>query len=138
MSQRLWPLGRLVEVTTDECWRLLEEHQVGRVVWSSAGRPNIVPVNYLVADRRVWLRTAPYSQLGQECSDCTVAFEVDEIDEFTHSGASVVVRGRAQPVRELPNGVDGVEGIETWADGTRSLVLCIEAEEVSGRRLLPS
>lgn len=130
--QDIWPRGRLVELTPSECWAELADHRVGRLVWCTGGRPHVVPVNYVVEGASVWVRTAPYSRLAIEAAETWVAFEVDDVDEFHHSGISVVVEGRCGRATGAP------EGLDTWVEGTRTLFLRLDAESVSGRRLLPS
>jgi nitroimidazol reductase NimA-like FMN-containing flavoprotein (pyridoxamine 5'-phosphate oxidase superfamily) len=130
----IWPKGRLVELTEDECWTELTDHRVGRLVWCSGERPHVVPVNFATDDGSVWVRTTPYSRLAQEAADSWVAFEVDEVDEYNHAGLSVVVEGRCQRAVNGPDGSD----VETWADGSRTLYLRISADTVTGRRLMPS
>lgn len=134
MTDAPQPRGRLVELDEDECWRLLREHTVGRVVWVEAGRPHLVPVNFLAHDGVVWLRTAAYTELGRQVDDQRVLFEVDELDPFLESGVSVVVEGRARLARRLPTDVE----VRTWVEGSRRTLVEIEATQISGRRLLSS
>jgi nitroimidazol reductase NimA-like FMN-containing flavoprotein (pyridoxamine 5'-phosphate oxidase superfamily) len=77
----MWTGGRLVELSEEECWELLGEHHVGRIIWCGDGRPHVVPVNFAIAEGQVWVRSTPYSHLALECRDRPVAFEVDEIDD---------------------------------------------------------
>ena len=124
--------GRLVELHDDECWDFLRAHLVGRMAWVDDGRPRIVPLNYEVREDAVWVRTSAYSQLARGVAGTPVAFEVDDIDPFTRAGTSVVVLGIAHPV-DLP---DRWSGPDTWVDGSRALVLHVDADELSGRRVL--
>ena len=126
--------GRLVELREDECWDFLRHHQVGRMAWVDEGRPRIVPLNFVAHEDAVWVRTTAYSQLAQQATGSSVAFEVDDVDPFTQSGTSVVVRGTA--VQAGPR--EHWQGPETWVEGTRALVLRIDSSEVTGRRVLPS
>lgn len=64
-----------------------------------------------------------------------MAFEVDELDEFTRSGTSVIVEGTADA--EVGRG-DLPPGVDTWPAGNRPFVVGIEVSLVTGRRLLPS
>lgn len=127
--------GRLVELSEDECWELLRSHSVGRIAWSTAATPHLVPVNFVAHDGRIWIRSAPYSALARECRGKPVAFEVDEIDEFTRSGASVVVEGVARP-GDLHR-IEAPPELESWPEGARTFVVAIDAQTISGRRVLP-
>lgn len=129
--------GQLVELDESECWEILREHSVGRIAWVVEGRPHIVPVNFLVHDGRIWVRSTPYSQLAQHSRERHVAFEVDEIDGFTRSGTSVVVEGVAEQkaAYELDREVDE---LQTWAAGNRPFVIGIDVKMISGRRVMPT
>jgi nitroimidazol reductase NimA-like FMN-containing flavoprotein (pyridoxamine 5'-phosphate oxidase superfamily) len=121
----------LTELAPGECWELLSTRPFGRLVWSGAGGLTVIPVNYTATEGRILVRTAAYTAMARECRDRAVAFQVDHIDEDTHSGWSVLVRGHC---REAEAGPDE-PGPEAWASGTRRLLLAIEAREVTGRRL---
>ena len=87
--------GRLIDLTADECLMLAASKPVGRLAWAGPQGPTVVPVNYVLAGRRVHIRTAAYSALARECADSLVAFEVDDFDADSRSGWSVLMRGRA-------------------------------------------
>ena len=92
----------------------------------------MVPVNYVLTGRRVHIRTAAYSALARECDDSLVAFEVDELDADERSGWSVLMRGRAH----LVFGGAGEDRPDVWPSGVRSLQIAIDADEISGRRVV--
>lgn len=127
--------GRLTDLTTAECWELLGDNDVGRVAWCDAGGPVILPVNYVVFEHAVWIRTSPYSLLARECEGSGAAFQLDGIDEFTESGWSVLVRGKAavHTAQDLPA---GLPELTSWAAGLRSAYVQIVGEDITGRRLL--
>jgi nitroimidazol reductase NimA-like FMN-containing flavoprotein (pyridoxamine 5'-phosphate oxidase superfamily) len=122
--------GQLIDLTPDECWTLAASMPVGRLAWCRPDGPTVVPVNFIVADGRVHVRTAAYSAQARECDDSRVAFEVDEFDAETRTGWSVLLRGRAHlefasaPTRP-----------EVWPAGARALLLTIDVDETTGRRV---
>jgi chemotaxis signal transduction protein len=124
----------LIEIDEAESWNLLSAMPVGRIAWMSSDGPVIVPVNFLVHDRSVVLRTSAYSMLVREADDSVVAFEVDEIDPVTRSGWSVLLRGRAH-VRFRDALGDALPAVETWAEGSRSMVVVVDVEDITGRRV---
>lgn len=124
--------GRLVVLSDDECWDLLRSRPVGRVAWSGMQGVSVVPVNYAVDEDAVLLRTTPYSLMARDCAGRDVAFEVDSIDEASHDGWSVLVRGRCE--REERTG----EGPRPWATGSRVLGLRIAVRLITGRRIVLS
>jgi nitroimidazol reductase NimA-like FMN-containing flavoprotein (pyridoxamine 5'-phosphate oxidase superfamily) len=132
-----WFQGRLLELPEDECLELLAVKQVGRLVYADEDGLAVAPVNYVVDGGSVYFRTSPHTSLGRNLLNATVAFEVDEVDDFTQSGWSVLVRGPAERV-----GVDDLPAAARprptpWAQGSRTLHVRIRPRSVTGRRLLP-
>jgi hypothetical protein len=132
------PGGRLIELGVDECWDLLRAESVGRIAWSGANGPTVLPVNFIVVDKAVVFRTSPYSSAARECDSQPVAFEIDELDPFTRSGWSVLARGTARLVYDDHLVPDDGQQLDTWAAGARPLHVVLEPRELTGRRLLPS
>lgn len=119
----------------DECVALLRQATLGRIVFTSAALPAVLPVNYVVDDDgSILVRTGSQTRLAATAGSI-VAFEVDE---FGGSGRSwsVVVTGRLTVVRDPVERarVDAL-GLRTWVPVERDLLLRIEPELVSGRRL---
>ncbi len=137
MRSMMWLGGRLVDLDPDEAWRLLPRQTIGRLAWQGADGISVTPLNYVVADDTIWLRVAAYSAMAREARDQQVAFQVDDIDEGTRSGWSVLVRGTARTVYgiEVP-GIPPV--VEVWPEGIRALQVAVEPHQVTGRRLLGS
>ncbi len=136
-QQNDWHPGHLRELTRDECQELLEQRGIGRVAWCDADGAVVLPVNYTVVDGAVLFRTSPHSELARRFAGGPATFQIDEFDEYTESGWSVLVRGRAELVRgeELPESDDRPE---PWASGTRNFHVRISPIKVTGRRVLPS
>lgn len=126
-----------IEVITEaECWRLLAEHTVGRLAVSIANRPDIFPVNYVLDDGSVVIRTAPGLKLAAASLGVGVAFEVDAFDEAAHVGWSVVVQGAAKELSDDAERTRAEDlGIEPWAAGSKSRYLRVIPEQVTGRRI---
>ena len=124
--------GQLLDLTADECWTLAASMPVGRLAWSGAQGPTVVPVNFVVTEGQVHVRTAAYSAQARECDDSPVAFEIDEFDAESRTGWSVLLRGRAH-LRY--GGSRDVAAPEVWPAGARGLLLTIDVAETSGRRV---
>jgi hypothetical protein len=125
--------GDLVRLTAEECWELLTSRAVGRLAYvARQGVPDVVPVNYVVDGRTIVVRTGPGPKLQAAQRREVVAFEVDVIDEETHTGWSVVVHGRAE---ELPRQQSRHPEPAPWANGPRLHTVRITARHVAGRRL---
>ncbi|MBF6175615.1 pyridoxamine 5'-phosphate oxidase family protein [Nocardia blacklockiae] len=119
--------------------RLLAAAVVGRVVFTRNALPAIRPVNHLVEDGSVVLRTRFTAQLTSEMrgrSPVVVAYEADDIDPVRRVGWSVVVVGFARPVTD-PVLVARYELLlQSWVDGSTDAVVVIEPEIVTGVRLV--
>ena len=70
---------------TEECYRLLGTHEIGRIGIVADHYPLILPVNYRLDGTTVVIRTHPGTIL-RSAEHANVTFEVDEIDRSTRSG----------------------------------------------------
>jgi len=99
IAEILWVMGfdderQSSTLTEDECWRLLEAKDLGRLAVSVQDQPDIFPVNYAADRGRLYLRTAQGSKLLELTINSHVALEIDEIG--SDSAVSVVVKGTAR------------------------------------------
>jgi nitroimidazol reductase NimA-like FMN-containing flavoprotein (pyridoxamine 5'-phosphate oxidase superfamily) len=127
-------LGRLDRAT---CLELLASRRTGRLAYvARAGVPDVVPVNLALDGDRLLVRSGPGPKLQAAERGEVVAVEVDDLDEDTRTGWSVVVAGRARRLdtTEVAALRDDVLP-EVWARGPRSSVIAIALTRVEGRRL---
>jgi nitroimidazol reductase NimA-like FMN-containing flavoprotein (pyridoxamine 5'-phosphate oxidase superfamily) len=123
-------------LTVAECYELLAPGGVGRVAFTTAEGPVVLPVNYAMAGQTVVFRTAPDTLLAGHL-DCRAGFEVDRIDEALGRGWSVLVTGRAvrvtteAEVRRLERHA----GVRPWAAGARDVYVRITPHRITGRRI---
>jgi nitroimidazol reductase NimA-like FMN-containing flavoprotein (pyridoxamine 5'-phosphate oxidase superfamily) len=130
-----WFQGHLREIDTAECWTLLASREVGRMAYADDQGPMVVPVTYLSDDATLLFRVTPYSALARHLPESRAAFEVDDIDYFTRSGWSVVVRGHVTTVDDEE--LRSLQGqLTPWPEGQRNLYLRLTPDTVTGRRLL--
>jgi nitroimidazol reductase NimA-like FMN-containing flavoprotein (pyridoxamine 5'-phosphate oxidase superfamily) len=136
-SQERWFPSHLRELSTAECLELLAAHQVGRVAYCDELGPVVLPVNYALDQGTVLIQISPHSTLARHLRAGPASFQVDEFDEYTQSGWSVLVRGDAAYVDQddLPKDDDRPHA---WAEGHRTLHVRITPHEIAGRRLLPA
>jgi nitroimidazol reductase NimA-like FMN-containing flavoprotein (pyridoxamine 5'-phosphate oxidase superfamily) len=130
------PTAGTVAMAHDECLaRLRTLRYLGRVGFvSRAGRPLVLPVNYVVDGDAVVFSTAEDSELGALPAGTHVAFEIDEIRALYHAGWSVVVQGRVHPVTEPAELARLRRGpLRSWARGARERWVRISIDEISGR-----
>jgi len=137
MSTETWFQGHLSELSEDECLELAATKAVGRIAYTGPQGPEVIPVNFLLREGTVLIRTSPHGALGRLVHHGVAAFQVDDIDDFTQSGWSVLLRGRVEPVTsdELP--AEDARPV-VWPEGQRSLHLRLTPSTVTGRRLLPA
>ncbi len=84
-----------------QCWELLKAHEVGRLAMTMAGECEIFPMNYVVYDGTVLVRTAEGTKLASLSAAMPVAFEIDGYDPASNEAWSVVLKGRAEVLQRL-------------------------------------
>ena len=123
--------GHFTRLSGDECRRLVRARSVGRVAWMSAAGVQVLPVSYTVTADRIAFATSPDSVMADFLEPVEVAFEIDDVEEETASGWSVLVRGRA---RGYLDDVPGdIEPPRPWLPGQRRLTVVIEPGSHTGR-----
>jgi hypothetical protein len=132
-----WKSGRLRELDPSECLELLATRSVGRVAFCTDEGPVVLPVNYVVRDEDVLFRTSPHNSIARSVNGHQAAFEVDEVDDFTQSGWSVLMRGTAELVEDVHD-IPTESRPVPWAEGTRSLFVRVRTRTITGRRLFPT
>ena len=129
--------GHLETLTRDECLAHLGKVSVGRLGVTIRALPVILPVNFVMHEGAIVLRSVPGSKLDAATADAVVAFEVDEHDPEGRWGWSVLVQGVAQEVTDPAElAVLRTLRITPWAfpAGEAQRFLRIDTELVSGRR----
>lgn len=128
--------AQVVELDADECRGLLLGKKVGRLACLHDGAPMIMPMNFVLTDELLVIRTLAHGAVAR-CVGHPVAFEVDDIDDFLEAGWSVVVAGTATLLTEadLTRLLDRAP--QPWAEGPRTLFVGVPLDQVTGRRLLP-
>ena len=132
------PRRTLEDLSWDECFTLLGQETVGRLVYEDDLGLAAVPINYAVAGHDIVFRSEEGSKV-RGLREHGVAFEVDHIDEATRSGWSVLVRGTSEEVEighvpELLRRIDGGVPLP-WKKGIHKIWVVITPKTVTGRRL---
>ena len=127
------PLGRTRSLN------LLASVPLGRIVFSEHALPAVRPVNHLVDDEAVIVR----SNLGTALAGATlteggivVAYEADEIDPTTRTGWSVVVTGTARLVQDEAEVQRYEQLLHPWVDTPMNCVIRIQTDLVTGYELV--
>ena len=129
----------VVEMTAEECWQMLREHEFGRLGFRLVDEQHITPINYTV-DRdamgreSLLFRTAPGGKLLAVVLGAEVAFEIDDFAGETAS--SVVVRGWARHLGEAEEHRAENLPLRPWVGTDKYDVVEIVPIEVTGRRFV--
>jgi len=121
-----------VELTQDECWDLLREHEFGRLAFTIVDEQHLTPINYAVDGETLLFRTAPGSKLLAVALGAEVAFEIDDFAGET--AVSVVVRGRARHLPEDEAHRAENVPLRPWVGPEKYDVVEIAPEVITGRR----
>ena len=125
----------LVEVGRDEALELLAGVRVGRLVFTDHALPAIRPVNHLLDNGQIIIRT----RLAASVTDATgmvVAYEADELDPIRRLGWSVVVTGTARIIDDPQRIVRYTREVQPWVVLPMDVVIGIQPEIVSGYRFV--
>jgi hypothetical protein len=121
-----------------EAMRLLASVSYGRVVFTLAALPAIRPVNHLVDEDRIIIRTRLTTSISAAVQSTTagvvVAYEADSFDPERHAGWSVVVTGRARTVTDSDQIARYERLLHPWVNHADT-VLAIDPYIVTGFRI---
>ncbi|MFD0899183.1 pyridoxamine 5'-phosphate oxidase family protein [Actinomadura sediminis] len=128
--------GGLQILDDEECRSLLATAPLGRIVFTDRALPAVQPVNFVLADGDVVIRTSPHSRLAAAARDAVVAFEIDAFDAAARTGWSVVVVGHARAVAD-PSELAALRDLplRSWAPGEHGHFIRVHPEIITGRRL---
>jgi uncharacterized protein len=127
--------ANVLTLSNEECWALLQSHNLGRLAIVIEGRPRIFPVNYAAAENTVVFRTEPGTKL-QHGPGSAACFEIDDYDQGTSMAWSVMVVGVLEDITEANDERSRrlrSLSVEPAAPGRRLHWLALNADELSGR-----
>lgn len=117
-------------LTPAECLELLAAHRVGRLAFTDRALPSISAMSYALLGTQVLLRVESEAQ-GSLLDGQIVAFAVDDLDQHSGAGWSVVIRGLARLVRAPGDLLFTDTELIRPDPGPR---VCLLQGEISGRR----
>ena len=127
------PESAVEELDTDACWELLTPMDFGRLAVATDTGVDIFPMNFLVHDRVIYLRSAPGAKLMEITERPSVAFEADGIHDRRRW--SVVVKGEARRLGfDSEIIASGVLDLWSKAPTEKWNYLAITPSAVTGRR----
>lgn len=126
---------RMQELTRVESLRLLGSVPFGRVVFTQRALPAVRPVNHLLDNGAIIIRT----HLGAamlSAVDTVVAYQADSIDLDTRLGWTVTVTGIAQRVQDSDDEARYAELLQPWVNRDMDYTIRIVPELVTGYALV--
>ncbi|WP_164743593.1 pyridoxamine 5'-phosphate oxidase family protein [Microbacterium sulfonylureivorans] len=116
------------------CWQLLESATLGRLaIEGRDGHPDMFPVNYLVHNGNVFIRSAPGTKLRSIAKHPAVAFEID--GETTNYHWSVVMHATAHRLDvDADIEASGVLELISASPTSKENFIRLTPETVTGRR----
>jgi nitroimidazol reductase NimA-like FMN-containing flavoprotein (pyridoxamine 5'-phosphate oxidase superfamily) len=120
-----------------ECLELLDTATVGRMAFVVDGRQHLLPINYVVHEAVVYVRTADGTSFSRLDDGTDVVFEVDYHDDVFRWGWSVTAHGSIRRVADpaVLETLDAVRRPKAWASGDRDIILAVTPDEIAGRRV---
>ena len=132
-------MTHLSTISPDRRLALLGSVPFGRVVFTHRALPAIRPVNHIVDNGNIIIRSSLGSGITGAAGDgMVVAYEADAIDPDSRTGWSVVVTGKARLVEDPDDLARYEEILEPWVDGRMDCVVSIPTDLVTGYQLTGS
>ena len=129
---------RLAELDRGQALRLLGSVTLGRIVFTRNAMPAIRPVNHVLDNGHVIIRSHSGAAVVSEADNdrgTVVAYEADDIDPVSHLGWSVVVTGTAHLVTDPGEAARYQRMLAPWVDGEMDQVIRVRPAIVTGFRL---
>jgi nitroimidazol reductase NimA-like FMN-containing flavoprotein (pyridoxamine 5'-phosphate oxidase superfamily) len=122
----------------EESLRLLADAAMGRVVFTQHALPAIQPVNHVMDDGDIIIRThlGAAITMAVDGHDTVVAYEADAIDPDDHLGWSVIIVGTARLIHDERDITKYRRLLRPWVSGTTDHLIRIRPELVTGFRLV--
>ncbi|MEV0737774.1 pyridoxamine 5'-phosphate oxidase family protein [Streptomyces sp. NPDC050549] len=132
---------RCVELEPAEALKLLGSISLGRIVFTSRALPAVRPVNHLLDQGDIIIRTDAGSALAVHTNEndgqaVVVAYEADAIDPRSHLGWSVIATGYAHLITSRTELDRYRQLLHPWVDQTMDHVIRVHPEELTGIRLI--
>jgi nitroimidazol reductase NimA-like FMN-containing flavoprotein (pyridoxamine 5'-phosphate oxidase superfamily) len=120
-------------LSVSECWDLLENVALGRLVTTVGGQAHIFPVNFVVQGRSVLFRTAEGTKLVSVAINNQVLFEADDHNDA--EGWSVIINGTTRTLRTVEEIEDAERTqLRPWVAGCKTHYVRVVPTSITGRR----
>lgn len=132
---------RIEELSRAESLGLLAGTPLGRVVFTQHALPAIRPVNHLLDEDRIIIRTdlgTALSSAAGRGEAMVVSYEADDIDPASHLGWSVIIIGKASVLTDRREITRYEPILRPWVTGPKDEFIAIQAGIVTGFRIAAS
>lgn len=127
------------DLSRSECFELLRQHSLGRIIYSDQALPTVEPVNYAVHHHSVVLLTRASSKLAVAIHNVVVGFEADRIANDLQTGWGIRAVGLAHPV-DNPDVIHELTTLplRSWNTDGQQLYIQIPLDIIQGRHITPA
>lgn len=123
-------------MSREECLRLLPTATIARIAYCSDGEVHVLPVNAVLYQDEVVVRTTYGGKLAAATAGATMTVEADEVDAATRTAWVVNVVGRSRLIEDLDDlALLELAHIEPWVPGDREFYIGVSLDTVTGRRI---
>jgi uncharacterized protein len=123
----------ITNLSESEGWKLLAGVELGRLITSVGGQPEVFPGNFATRHQTILFRTAEGTKLNSVVVNNDVVFEADHHNMT--EGWSVIVKGRAH-VLDTRAEIEEAEQAQLlpWIPTLKLRYVRVALREISGRR----
>jgi nitroimidazol reductase NimA-like FMN-containing flavoprotein (pyridoxamine 5'-phosphate oxidase superfamily) len=127
----------LAIMAPEDCYDRLRHAHVGRLGFMDEGEVVILPVNIALDGRSIVFRTGIGAKLSSAVMAKPVCVEIDDWDDFEHTGWSVLARGVAAEVLDDDRIARLVTlPVRPWTNPeVRDHWVSVTVQEITGRRI---
>lgn len=120
-------------LSTSECTQLLRSGGVGLLALSGVAEPVLRPVNYVLVQDALIIRTGQ-GQIFEAASALEpAAFAISQVDRLEHAGWSVIATGKLA-LRTITEEFENLP-LRPWVRAEKNHFVELSLERVSGRRI---
>ena len=127
------------QLSTDECWRLVIGHGIGRIGFQGDRHLQIVPTRYDAERGTAYFRAGTFGELARRVHDKATTLQVDDIDPKTFCGWSVLMTGTAHRVGDAATLASrwSLGRPRPWFPaGPQSQWIALTVDEIKGHRVV--
>ena len=124
-------------LSSEECWRLVGDHGIGRVVFAGDTLTQIVPTTYDAVSGTAYFRAPTFGELARRVDGRTTTLQVDEIDRGTFTGWSVLMTGTAHRVEDAATVASlwSLGRPRAWFPGKQTQWIALPVDSLRGQRV---